>query len=86
MAYHDMVVLFPIAFLWVAIFLVWVIRKSTMEPDQPPPETRRFRRWPSGPRGGGIRSGGGARPERRNERGRALSARARASAPRRVRP
>jgi hypothetical protein len=75
-------VLFPIAFLWVAIFLVWVIRKSTVEPespDSPGPGTRRLRRWPSGPRGREPGSGGAARRERRAERRRALPARARPS-------
>ena len=62
-------VLFPIAFLWVAIFLIWVIRRSNQDmvdppetgPDQP-------RRRPQSPRGGPRR------PTRR-PRDRARSAR-----------
>ena len=44
-------VLFPIAFIWVAAVLVWIIWKGNVgNPESPPPEPRRFR--PRGPRSG----------------------------------
>jgi hypothetical protein len=44
-------ILFPIAFIWVAAVLVWIIWKGNVtDPESPPPEPRRFR--PPGPRRG----------------------------------
>jgi hypothetical protein len=44
-------VLFPIAFIWIAAVLVWIIWKGgTDRPESPPPEPRRFR--PRRPRHG----------------------------------
>jgi len=44
-------VLFPIAFIWVAAVLVWIIWKGSVTNDESPPsQPRRFR--PRGPRRG----------------------------------
>ena len=44
-------VLFPIAFIWVAAVLVWIIWKGSVTDDESPPsQPRRFR--PRGPRRG----------------------------------
>jgi len=55
-------VLFPLAFIWVAAVLIWIIRKGSVPQDEtPPPEPRRFR--PRGPR-----RGPGPRETARSER------------------
>jgi hypothetical protein len=68
------VILFPIAFIWIVVLLVYLIKNSTNEPDtggdEPPP--RRFR--PRGPRddrrGRGPRAGAARTRRRRRERSR----------------
>jgi hypothetical protein len=45
------VILFPIALIWIAVVLYFVIvRRSKNEPEQPGEEPRRFRRPPATPR------------------------------------
>jgi hypothetical protein len=48
-------ILFPIAFLWVAIFMIWLLRQGTADPDAPRDEHRRWIRRPRGPAGPGRR-------------------------------
>ena len=47
-------ILFPIAFVWLVCFLVWLIRHSPNEIDTPPEAERRWRRprTPRPPRNG----------------------------------
>jgi hypothetical protein len=64
------VVLFPIALIWVAAVLYFIIvRRSSNEPEQPGKEPRRFRRPPAPP-GDGRGSPGRTRATRARERSR----------------
>jgi len=57
-------VLFPIAFIWLLLVMIWLIRNSLNEPDQAPGEPRRwYPRRPRRPddRGGPQRANGGKR-------------------------
>jgi hypothetical protein len=65
------VILFPIAFIWIVVLLVYLIKNSTNEPgtggDDPPP--RRFRpRGPRGTRDRGPRDGSERARRRRRRR------------------
>jgi hypothetical protein len=58
------VILFPLAFLWIAAVLVWLLRKSTIDPEAPPGKPPPRRRRPPGPRSS-PREGGGRRGRKR---------------------
>ena len=61
-------ILFPIALIWVAVVLYFIIvRRSSNEPEQPGEEPRRFRRPPSTP-ADGLGSPGRSRATRARER------------------
>jgi hypothetical protein len=60
-------VLFPIALLWVAGVLAWVLWKYSGEPDEPGDEPRRWLRPPRDPRGNPTTPPTTAREERKRD-------------------
>jgi hypothetical protein len=67
-------VLFPIAFIWFAIVMFWLIRNSLNEPDEQPGEPRRwYPRRPRSPHGTAPHAGQSAKRGQRFARARSNS-------------